>query len=506
MAAANKLFSPTENFCDTCPSPTTTTRLMCYDQVGNLIRDKHVTNAGWMVYDSDNKLYQHNVHDVQDDSIVYLYDADGKRKQSYSVATGTLKYIHGLGGELVYEAGSAQNTKKEYAYRNGQLLVTATVAKINQSDVRWLVTDHLGTPRIIADRTGSLSAVKRHDYLPFGEEIGPGVGGRTTGQGYGTPQSDGVRQQFTGYERDLETGLDFAQARYMGSSLGRFTSPDPLSASASPGDPQSWNRYAFVLGNPINLTDSTGMSVDDDCPGSPGGRCPSFPIAINGPATGSIAIVDVVSDGIADVVNLAGRYVQSASDMFSYGFGRAQTEYQTGQPQEGPRIFGNQGPTSSEVLDQTMQSYQGAAQIAEVGFFQVQMIPFAAAAAAGGSSAVSTYRGSASSGSAVADDLFAPVDLPSQNHHFATIRNQRFTPEMAEIANDFGLSLKGSWNTQTLPHLGRHPNAYHEFVLTGMQNARNGANGSQAEFIRLFDLYVRQPVIQNPQLLRRAGW
>lgn len=35
--------------------------------------------------------------------------------------------------------------------------------------VNWLVSDHLGTPRMVVDQTGSLSGIKRHDYLPFGE-------------------------------------------------------------------------------------------------------------------------------------------------------------------------------------------------------------------------------------------------------------------------------------------------------------------------------------------------
>ena len=48
----------------------------------------------------------------------------------------------------------------------------------------WLIADQLGTPRMIANKSGSLSSVKRHDYLPFGEELSAGTGGRTTTQGY----------------------------------------------------------------------------------------------------------------------------------------------------------------------------------------------------------------------------------------------------------------------------------------------------------------------------------
>jgi RHS repeat-associated protein len=125
--------------------------------------------------------------------------------------------------------------------------------------VNWIVPDHLGTPRMIADQTGSLANVKRHDYLPFGEEIGL-IGGRTGAKGF---MNDGMRQKFTGYERDWETGLDYAKARYDASAQGRFLSVDPLLASADVASPQSLNRYSYVENNPLNLTDPTGMMPYD---------------------------------------------------------------------------------------------------------------------------------------------------------------------------------------------------------------------------------------------------
>ncbi len=130
------------------------------------------------------------------------------------------------------------------------------------ADVRWLVTDQLGTPRMVADRTGSLAGIKRHDYLPFGEELSAGAGGRATGQGYGA--ADNVRQQFTGYERDGETGLDYAQARYFASTQGRFTSADPFNTLIIDRvtDPQQINLYTYTRNNPLAYTDSTGMKID----------------------------------------------------------------------------------------------------------------------------------------------------------------------------------------------------------------------------------------------------
>ncbi|HEX7772178.1 MAG TPA: RHS repeat-associated core domain-containing protein, partial [Pyrinomonadaceae bacterium] len=127
---------------------------------------------------------------------------------------------------------------------------------LNAARLEWLVPDHLGTPRIILDQTGSFANVKRHDYLPFGEELFAGTGGRTSAMGY--VAGDGVRQQFTSKERDIETGLDYFGARYYASTQGRFTSVDPSRKSIHPLNPQTWNRYSYTYNNPLALVDDNG--------------------------------------------------------------------------------------------------------------------------------------------------------------------------------------------------------------------------------------------------------
>lgn len=96
--------------------------------------------------------------------------------------------------------------------------------------------------------------------------------------------------------------------------------------------------------------------------------------------------------------------------------------------------------------------------------------------------------------------------LPLQVHHFATNKHSIYTKQMDEIAQKFNLDLDGEWNKQLLEHLGRHPNKYHEFVLDGMQQAASEAGKDVNKFLKLFDQYVKQPVIENPELLRKAGW
>jgi len=125
--------------------------------------------------------------------------------------------------------------------------------------LQWLVSDHLGTPRMIFDQSGSLANMKRHDYLPFGEELIAPIGGRSTAQGY---SGDGIRQQFTQKERDNETGLDYFLARYYSSIQGRFTSPDEPFADQFAENPQSWNLYSYVRSNPLVMVDPTGRLGD----------------------------------------------------------------------------------------------------------------------------------------------------------------------------------------------------------------------------------------------------
>ena len=70
--------------------------------------------------------------------------------------------------------------------------------------------------------------------------------------------------KFSGHERDLQStttntldDLDYMHARFHSPLTGRMLSVDPAGGDAS--RPQSWNRYAYVMGNPMNFTDPSGL-------------------------------------------------------------------------------------------------------------------------------------------------------------------------------------------------------------------------------------------------------
>jgi RHS repeat-associated protein len=197
-----------------------------YDPAGNLLRDADGRVIG---YDGESR--QSVVRDAFGNLIgEYFYDGFGRRVKRVTYVNNrpdeTVVYVHGADGEVVAE----YSTRPERHLAGKTLFVTA---------------DHLGTPRMMTDQSGRV--VSRHDYLPFGEEIAR--------RGYG---ADAVARKFTGYERDLETGLDHAGARYYSPPHGRFSSVDPARESMVARNPQSWNRYTYVLNNPLRFTDPSG--------------------------------------------------------------------------------------------------------------------------------------------------------------------------------------------------------------------------------------------------------
>ncbi|NKB81287.1 MAG: hypothetical protein GKS05_05240 [Nitrospirales bacterium] len=157
--------------------------------------------------------------------------------------------------------------------------------------VNYFHPDHLGSTSVLTDGQG----VQEQDvgYVPYGDTF------RNTG-------TADVAYKYTGKEQDPSTGLYFYEARYYDPILGRFISADTL--VPEPGNPQTLNRYAYALNNPLVYTDPTGHfaahcpSLDSSfCggPRQPGGRfgalfadqlfdLPSFPTFSNFSPAGSL--------------------------------------------------------------------------------------------------------------------------------------------------------------------------------------------------------------------------
>ncbi|HHS6528660.1 TPA: AHH domain-containing protein, partial [Campylobacter jejuni] len=54
---------------------------------------------------------------------------------------------------------------------------------------------------------------------------------------------------------------------------------------------------------------------------------------------------------------------------------------------------------------------------------------------------------------------------------------KKYTPKFQEILNSYDLKLNGDWNKVKMPHRGRHPNEYHEYILEKMSKIDKIARG-----------------------------
>jgi RHS repeat-associated protein len=209
-----------------------------YDKNGNLTDD---AEGRTFIFNGDNK--QRFVVQSGKNVGEYFYDGEGKRVK-----------------KKVYELDGI-NVKEEtvFVYSAGKLVAEySTKPPPTNPTTSYTATDQLGSPRVITDSNGQV--ISRRDFMPFGEEIVNNIGERLSASlKYNV--ADSVRQKFTGYEKDDETNLDFAEARMYENRHGRFTAVDPLLASGKSANPQSFNRFTYCLNNPLKYSDPNGLQA-----------------------------------------------------------------------------------------------------------------------------------------------------------------------------------------------------------------------------------------------------
>jgi RHS repeat-associated protein len=115
--------------------------------------------------------------------------------------------------------------------------------------VKYLLTDNLGSVVAVTDGSGNLVPDSQQRYMPFGEP-------RLAATGSTTDFS------YTGQRALEDVGLMDYNARWYDAGIGRFVSADSFVPGA--GNPQAFNRYAYVTNNPLNFIDPSGHTMTED--------------------------------------------------------------------------------------------------------------------------------------------------------------------------------------------------------------------------------------------------
>ena len=212
-----------------------------YDQAGRMtkrISPQGTTSYSWDAFgrlitvttDSDTVDYEYGANDLllersdSDADMLFFYDLNGPLPRLLQTETDT-------GGTI---------TEGHYLWAGGL------------SSIEYDGTDY----DVLGDQTGSVHALydgtNSHDFA-YHDAFGALDS---------TPGLDEALESntFNGAYTDPDTGLVYMWHRWYDPAIGRFISPDLVSADVE--SPSTLNVYVYVQGDPVNFTDPTGLFLD----------------------------------------------------------------------------------------------------------------------------------------------------------------------------------------------------------------------------------------------------
>ena len=186
-------------------------------------------------------------------TITYAYGISGMRELVSVEASGeAARWTESVwdGSQLAAERDS-DGTRYTYVWGPERTPLALEVVRPGQAAVTYAYhTDALGS--VVAITSPSGVVVASYAYDPYGALTQ--VGGSDAALAGRNPL------RYRAYYHDTTTGHYYLPARYYDPDAMRFLSPDPAPPSA--GDPLSLNRYAYCVGDPVDLSDPTGEIAD----------------------------------------------------------------------------------------------------------------------------------------------------------------------------------------------------------------------------------------------------
>ena len=170
-----------------------------------------------------------------------------------------------VNGQMLATYDPNANTWQDFIYAGGQFL--AEVQGSQNALPNYRLNDHLGSLAVLTDNGGN--PLGTSTYTPYGQLL--------------SSSGSGDSYTFAGLQWDSEVNSYHAEVRQLMGVEGRWLMPDSFAGSYDFTNPQSLNRYSYVLGNPQFFTDSTGRE------GEGASLCAAGPIAcVAGLAAGAL--------------------------------------------------------------------------------------------------------------------------------------------------------------------------------------------------------------------------
>ena len=173
----------------------------------------------------------------------YTYDAVDQRIAKTGGSNPTETIYFGVQPIAFHNPSSGAWTDVIYA---GSSMI-AEVAGTQTALPTYRHVDHLGSLAIQTNNSGAVTG--SNVFLPFGDLLSS-----TTSDVF----------QYTGLPQDTENSSAHAMFRNLSTTQSRWLRPDPYNGSYDITNPQSFNRYAYAMNNPLAYVDPSGLDHTDE--------------------------------------------------------------------------------------------------------------------------------------------------------------------------------------------------------------------------------------------------
>ncbi|WP_447079027.1 RHS repeat domain-containing protein [Shewanella algae] len=219
---------------------------MTYDNNGNITQDGS-RRFTYSSYDLVTNITQGG------ESTRFKYDANRQRFERYDVKVeaGVTSYLTTLyvgGYEKVTRSGGNKPALTEQKLYVGNLVITKR--SNNTVDEFYLHKDHQGSTTTITNKSGNV--VQQFTYDPWGKQTA--AYSHSLLNDYIAPAAS---KGYTGHEGIDNLNLIHMNGRIYDPTIGRFLQADPH--IQAPTNTQSYNRYSYVLNNPMSYSDPSGF-------------------------------------------------------------------------------------------------------------------------------------------------------------------------------------------------------------------------------------------------------
>jgi RHS repeat-associated protein len=226
------------------------------------------------------------------ENISFNYGPDRQRwYQGYS-GNGITEYTYYVGSALEVVLSGGVTNYRHYIYAGNEPVAVYSRLSSGTNTVDYVLQDHQGSVAALTDSNGN--TVVSESFTPYGNRRNPSTWSGAASNLDLTTAAGITRQAYTFQTQlGLWMGLNHMNGRVEDSITGRFMSADPN--IPDPTDPQSYNRYSYVVNNPVTYFDPTGFDGECDVPGSlatePGGTVNLTPVAAQSPGTCAEVVV-----------------------------------------------------------------------------------------------------------------------------------------------------------------------------------------------------------------------